>query len=107
MEEFIRPIEPSGSSEELLSNEDRQALKNKRLLEACSLNDTETAIRLLDDGADCYYEDEKQWTPLQWASTNGNLVLVRKLLAEGAADMYLSPLHGPAVVEAPQKVNFS
>ncbi|ESS30990.1 ankyrin repeat-containing protein [Toxoplasma gondii MAS] len=99
MEEFIKPIEPSSSSEELLSKEDRQALRNERLLEACSLNDTEVAIRLIDDGADCCYEDDKQWTPLQWAATNGNLELVRKLLAEGAADMYLSPIHGPAVAE--------
>ncbi|PFH37207.1 ankyrin repeat-containing protein [Besnoitia besnoiti] len=99
MEEFIKPVESSSSSEELLSKEDRQVLKNKRLLEACSLNDTEKAAHLIDDGADCCYEDSKQWSPLLWASTNGNLVLVRKLLAAGAATTYLDHGYGYAAAD--------
>lgn len=56
MEEFIKPVEPSNSSEELLSKEDRQKLRNERLLEACSRDDTERALQLLDEGADCCTE---------------------------------------------------
>ncbi|PHJ19003.1 ankyrin repeat-containing protein [Cystoisospora suis] len=97
MEEFIKPVEPSNSSEELLSKEDRQTLRNERLLEACSRDDTERALQLLDEGADCCTEDDKQWTPLQWAATNGNMPLVRKLLAGGAANMYYSPQYGVVI----------
>lgn len=63
MEEFIKPVEPSNSSEELLSKEDRQTLRNERLLEACSRDDTKRAFQLLDEGADCCTEVTKTKRP--------------------------------------------
>merc|ERR1719163_565767 len=51
-------------------------------------NDSEVAVRLLEQQADPSCEDSRQWSPLIWAASHGNETLTRLLIQAGAADVY-------------------
>lgn len=55
-----------------------------KLIEAAKEGDTETAVKLLDEGADVHQRDEHGWTPLNWAAGQGHPETVRLLLERGA-----------------------
>lgn len=61
---------------------------NPELLAACMRNDTEAAIALIEQGADPCCEDDRQWSPLIWAASHGNVSLTRLLIKHNASDMY-------------------
>jgi hypothetical protein len=61
---------------------------NAELLRACLENDTESALGLIEKGADPRCEDNRQWSPLIWAASHGNEVLTRQLIKLGAAEEY-------------------
>lgn len=79
--------EPRAEGEE---DEEDQAdgTLNPELLAACMKNDTEAAKRLIEQGADPCYEDQRQWSPLIWAASHGNEDLTRLLIKHNAADVY-------------------
>uniref|UniRef100_A0A7S2MVT5 Uncharacterized protein n=1 Tax=Zooxanthella nutricula TaxID=1333877 RepID=A0A7S2MVT5_9DINO len=71
--------------------EDPQELAERlkpELLDACLRNDTEAALRLIDQHADPCCEDNRQWSPLIWAANHGNDALTRVLISRGAAEVY-------------------
>eukprot|EP00933_Yihiella_yeosuensis_P039227 TRINITY_DN33170_c0_g1_i1.p1 TRINITY_DN33170_c0_g1~~TRINITY_DN33170_c0_g1_i1.p1 ORF type:complete len:501 (-),score=141.43 TRINITY_DN33170_c0_g1_i1:82-1584(-) len=61
---------------------------NPELLAACMRNDTEAAMKLIEQGADPCCEDQRQWSPLIWAASHGNEALTRLLIKHAAADVY-------------------
>mmetsp|Transcript_81686 Transcript_81686/g.142070 ORF Transcript_81686/g.142070 Transcript_81686/m.142070 type:complete len:501 (-) Transcript_81686:128-1630(-) len=61
---------------------------NPELLLACMKNDTEAAMKLIEQAADPCYEDQRQWSPLIWAASHGNETLTRLLIKQNAADVY-------------------
>lgn len=54
------------------------------LISAVRESDAEKVETLLDDGADVDQQDEQGWTPLNWASGQGDEAMVRLLLDRGA-----------------------
>lgn len=61
---------------------------NPELLAACMRNDTEAAIRLIEQGAEPRCEDHRHWSPLIWAASHGNEALTRLLIKHNAAEVY-------------------
>jgi len=61
---------------------------NPQLLNAMMKNDTEAAVRLLEQQADPCCEDSRQWSPLVWAASHGNEELTRLLIGYNAAHVY-------------------
>lgn len=61
---------------------------NPELLAACMRNDTEGAIKLIEQAADPCCEDHRQWSPLIWAASHGNEALTRLFIKHNAADVY-------------------
>merc|ERR1719310_1683652 len=51
-------------------------------------NDTESAMKLLEQGAEACCEDSRQWSPLIWAASHGNEELTRLLIGYNAARIY-------------------
>merc|ERR1712232_722222 len=51
-------------------------------------NDTEAALSLIEQGADPCCLDERQWSPLIWSASHGNVQLMRLLVSRGAAETY-------------------
>eukprot|EP00747_Dinoflagellata_sp_TGD_P162464 gnl/TRDRNA2_/TRDRNA2_180111_c0_seq1.p1 gnl/TRDRNA2_/TRDRNA2_180111_c0~~gnl/TRDRNA2_/TRDRNA2_180111_c0_seq1.p1 ORF type:complete len:502 (+),score=157.56 gnl/TRDRNA2_/TRDRNA2_180111_c0_seq1:103-1608(+) len=85
--------EPKAADDELgeegeADDAEREAKLNPELLQACMKNDTETAKRLIAEGADPCCEDARQWSPLIWAASHGNETLTRLLIQYNAADVY-------------------
>mmetsp|Transcript_81983 Transcript_81983/g.171596 ORF Transcript_81983/g.171596 Transcript_81983/m.171596 type:complete len:499 (+) Transcript_81983:91-1587(+) len=84
------------SAEDALQNgeeeaEDPQELAerlNPEFLTACQRNDTEAALRLIEEHADPCCEDSRQWSALIWAANHGNDELTRLLIQRGAAEVY-------------------
>jgi hypothetical protein len=61
---------------------------NQELREACMKNDTDTALALIERGANPCCEDNRQWSPLIWAASHGNETLTRQLIKLNAAEVY-------------------
>lgn len=82
--------DPKGGDDELGEDgeEAEREKLNPDLLSACMRNDTEAAIRLIEQMADPCCEDHRQWSPLIWAASHGNEDLTRLLISKNAANMY-------------------
>jgi ankyrin repeat protein len=63
--------------------------KNERLLKACKENNFEEAEYFIQLQAVPTFEKEG-WTPLLWASMNGNEQIVRLLIKHNACAPYLN-----------------
>merc|ERR1719191_851156 len=61
---------------------------NPQLLNAMMKNDTESAVKLLEQQADPCCEDSRQWRPLVWAASHGNEELTRLLINYNASIVY-------------------
>lgn len=57
--------------------------RDAALLDACRRSDTETALRLIAEGADIRAEDEELMTPMGYACQAGNEAIVEELLRRG------------------------
>ena len=57
------------------------------VIEAVKEGDHGAVEKLLDSGRDIHEQDEHGWTPLNWASGQGNVNMV-KLLLDNGADMF-------------------
>eukprot|EP00928_Gymnodinium_smaydae_P073645 TRINITY_DN56809_c0_g1_i1.p1 TRINITY_DN56809_c0_g1~~TRINITY_DN56809_c0_g1_i1.p1 ORF type:complete len:506 (+),score=155.60 TRINITY_DN56809_c0_g1_i1:152-1669(+) len=86
MADVDRTSEDGGSEE--IDEAERAEKLNPELLTACMKNDTEAAIRLIEQQADPCCEDSKQWSPLIWAASHGNDTLTRLLIKHDAAEVY-------------------
>ena len=65
---------------------------------ACDKGNKETAMALLDRGADVYARNHDEWTPLHYACVNGHMELAMTLVDRGAEvdarnDSQRTPLH--------------
>ena len=68
------------------------AQKGQRLIVACKSGDEDEVRSLCLEGADVNAEDPcSHWTPLLWASCNGNLDCVNVLLEFKASHIYIDP----------------
>jgi len=74
--------------DEDIEDAERAEKLNPELLNACMKNDTEAAVKLLEQGADACCEDVRQWSPLVWAASHGNETLLRMLIKHNAAEVY-------------------
>ncbi len=70
-----------------LNVEEQQQQLNKALLEAAKTNNAQEVIRLLDQGADINYADNRGLTAFTWAARNGHANIVRMLIEHGAKNV--------------------
>lgn len=66
-----------------MKHDANQPQRDAALLDACRRSDTETALRLIAEGADIRAEDEELMTPMGYACQAGNEAIVDELLRRG------------------------
>lgn len=82
--------------------------RDAALLEACRCSDTETALRLIAEGADIRAEDEECMTPMGYACQAGNEAIVEELLRRGIGPNELSGnWERPALYRATESGNIA
>ena len=59
-------------------------MANLDLIEAVKSGDYAKAAKLIENGADVHQQGEQEWTPLNFASGRGDLVMVKLLIENGA-----------------------
>lgn len=80
--------------------------RDAALLEACRRGDTETALRLIAEGADIRAEDEERMTPMGYACQAGNEAIVEELLRRGVKPReYSGRWERPALYRATESGN--
>lgn len=79
---------PNDDGEDEEGGNEQDGHLDPELLAACMRNDTQAAIRLIEQNANPLCEDARQWSPLIWAASHGNEELTRLLIKHNAADVY-------------------
>ena len=96
-QDFMEEDEEAEEQEEEMKEEE----KNERLIKACKENNFEEAAYFISIQAVPTCEKDG-WTPLLWASINGNEEIVRLLIKHNACAPYLNQNTEEIAAEAEQ-----